>query len=130
MKNNGKFIPPGIAKKQISNFIEKVLKPRGVREDDAVIGNLFSLSEVQGLLQKMNKWNNTHGGTPREVTGIRVYNGWNENSPNSDKSTVFLVGVQANGKDVCDVYNKAISESAESTDTDPLGEPKPCPNYC
>ncbi|MGK7389423.1 MAG: hypothetical protein ACNS60_03705 [Candidatus Cyclobacteriaceae bacterium M2_1C_046] len=135
MKIHGKFITQSKAQKQIRDYISQVLPKRQIQEQDAVIGNLFSLNEVEALMSYIKDHNVKTTEEQQKIGGLRVYNAWNENSPHKDKSTVLLIPVKNNGMDVKNVYTpptNVVNETAESTenDTSTLGEPDPCPNSC
>lgn len=135
MKVNGKFISQAKAKKQIRDYISQVLPKRNIQEKDAVIGNLFSLNEVETLMNYIKDYNGKAREEQQKIGGVRIYNGWNENSPHIDKSTVLLIPVKNNGQDVKNLYTpptKVFNEPTDLTesDTSTLGEPDPCPNSC
>jgi hypothetical protein len=126
INEDGKFIDVAAAKKEIDGYIQH-LKDEGKDPNQAALGHVYGLDNVKQLMTFIEQYNS--GGPNQPIEGIRLYLGWNSNSPHPDKTDLVFMPVTQDGNDLYPVYNGKEPEE-EQDGGSALAEGLPCPVWC
>lgn len=126
INEDGKFIDVAAAKKEIDDYIQH-LRDEGKDPNQMALGHVYGLDNVKQLMSFIDQYNS---GDPKQpVEGIRLYLGWNSNSPHPDKTDLVFMPVTQDGKDLYPVFEgKEPEETQDGGST--LAAGRPCPWYC
>ena len=126
INEGGRFIDIEAAKKEIDDYTQH-LTDEGKDPTQMALVHIYGVDEINQLMNFIKTYN--QGDPMQPIEGIRLYLGWNRNSPNPDKTDIVFMPVTKDGNDLFPVYNgKEPNEIQEDGHT--LADGKPCPVWC
>ncbi|MEQ8713090.1 MAG: hypothetical protein RIC80_08730 [Cyclobacteriaceae bacterium] len=126
INEDGKFIDVAVAKKEIDDYMQH-LRDEGKDPTKMALGHVYGLDRINQLMEFMKNYNS---GDPKQpIEGVRLYLGWNSNSPNPDKTDLVFMPITKDGKDLYPVYSGKEPEE-EQDGGNILAEGDPCPIWC
>ncbi len=126
INEDGKFIDVAAAKKEIDDYIQH-LKDEGKDPSQMALGHVYGLDRVNQLMEFISNYNS---GSPKQpIEGIRLYLGWNSESPHPDKTDLVFMPVTKDGKDLYPVFEGKEPDDDKAGGST-LAEGHPCPFWC
>jgi hypothetical protein len=126
INKHGKFIDIAAAKKEIDDYKQQ-LRGEGKDPDQAALGHVYGLDHMNQLMSFIKQYN---AGTPKQpIEAIRIYLGWNSNSPHPDKTDLAFMPVTKDGKDLYPVFDGKEPDEPQSEGS-ALAKGWPCPVFC
>ena len=126
INEDGKFIDIAAAKKEIDDYVQH-LREEGKDPNQMALGHIYGMDRINQLMDFIKNYN--QGGPEQPIEGIRLYLGWNSNSPHPDKTDLVFMPVTKDGKDLYPVFEGKEPKEAQKGGS-ALAEGNPCPFWC